>query len=156
MTFIVESDVLSGEFVDAFFSMWDTAVGLPLDTGRAPNPSTGIGTPWIGGIVWIGGAWTGNVMISLPIIAARSIAAKMLDRDLLEVGNAEYRDTVKELANLSGGLLKSLLPLHPELALPGYFEYFHGFRETECFPNLITLNFRLGDTPLIAELRSLD
>lgn len=70
------------------------------------------------GTVQITGDWEGAVTVQLPDALARRSAAIMFALDVDDVGEEELNDTVGELANMTGGNVKSTLPGTAQLSLP--------------------------------------
>lgn len=114
----VSPDFLRDEISGAFFRVWETSVCLPLrsaDVAFAEKSSL----PWFGAVAWIGGSWTGNVRIGMPKELATFITAKLLDVEAPSI--EQMNDTLRELANMTAGNLKSVLPGRCGLATPGNF-----------------------------------
>ncbi len=147
MTEKIGVDVLRGEFIAAFHRVWETAIGLPLSPSLAEPPPSVAGS-WIASVVWLGGQWTGCVTIAAPSSLARHLTARMLDLRDQDVSEDQYIDAMKELANMSAGNLKSVLPGPCGLATPGhYFSTGPTKQETE-FPILLALQYLCEGAPI--------
>jgi chemotaxis protein CheX len=68
------------------------------------------------GLVRIGGAWQGTVSVACGRELAVRIATAMLGRE--PRGEAEVADAIGEIANMTGGNVKALLPGPSVLSLP--------------------------------------
>lgn len=110
---------LRNELSTAFLRIWETSLGLPLepaDVAIADKSSL----PWLGAVAWIGGSWTGNVRIGFSKELAFKVAVKLLDTTTPSI--PQVADALRELANMTAGNLKSVLPGKCGLATPGNFE----------------------------------
>jgi chemotaxis protein CheX len=70
------------------------------------------------GTVSVSGAWNGTIQIELPTGVDRVMAAAMFQMEDDEVGDEEIVDSVGELANMIGGMVKSMMPEPSRLSLP--------------------------------------
>lgn len=115
----VSANFLRNELSAAFVRIWETSLCIPLklaDVQIANKQSL----PWPGAVAWIGGSWTGNVRIGLPKELASIVTARFLDVDNPSI--EQIQDALRELANMTAGNLKSVLPGRCGLATPGNFE----------------------------------
>ncbi len=106
--------ISSEEFSRLVESVWAGLLGLELSPGDSPCSGEACWT----GRVRITGAWEGRVEVTLSAPLARSAAALMFGMELEEVGDAEIGDAVGELANITGGNVKALLPGPSSLSTP--------------------------------------
>lgn len=145
------------EFNDAFHRVWDTTVGLPL----VPQSNTcelEISDDWIGGVVWLGGKWTGSVTVVSPRKLMKTVAARLMNEPEENVDDEQYKDTIKELTNMFAGNLKSVLPGPCGLATPGCFET-TAFDEkiyeenSAEFPVIVSVQYFCEGSPLILTLK---
>jgi chemotaxis protein CheX len=81
----------------------------------APVPSSPAGDQ-LAGLVRISGEWHGTVTVTCDQELAGRIATAMLDR--APASPAEVADAVGEVANMTGGNVKALLPGPSVLSLP--------------------------------------
>jgi chemotaxis protein CheX len=88
---------------------------LALDSYEVPPVDLPI---VVTGSVSISGSWSGAVLIELPAGAEVSLTAAMFAMGPDEVGPEEISDAVGELANMVGGVVKSLMPEPSRLSLP--------------------------------------
>lgn len=72
----------------------------------------------LSGCVHISGSWDGTVALLCPVQLARKAAAIMFGLDEDKASLMEIQDALGELANMTGGNLKSLLPEPCYLSLP--------------------------------------
>lgn len=82
------------------------------------EPSFGADERVVTGIVQITGDFEGAVSVQLPEDAARASAAQMFAMEPDEISEEEVSDTVGELANMTGGNVKSTLGGSCQLSLP--------------------------------------
>ncbi len=117
-------------------------LGLAVLPGGVEPPEGG---RVVTGMVQITGDWRGAVAIELVEPLARRATAIMFGMDETEVTAADIRDTVGEIANMSGGNVKSLVGGSCQLSLPSVTEGVEyevsvpGARVTQV------LGFRCGD-----------
>jgi chemotaxis protein CheX len=107
-TFVDEGDV--SMIVESIF-----AELLGLGVLPAPVPADPAGDQLVG-LVRISGGWHGTVTVTCDQALAGRIAAAMLDR--APAGDAEVADAMGEVANMTGGNVKALLPGPSVLSLP--------------------------------------
>lgn len=103
--------------------IWAAMLGLELQDVPAPaDPTTVPGHDpterIVTGVVQISGDWQGAVTVQLSHAFARRAAGLMFGMDDDEVTDEEVNDTVGELANMTGGNVKSLLAGSCQLSLP--------------------------------------
>jgi chemotaxis protein CheX len=72
----------------------------------------------IGACVLITGAWQGAVRVDCSLALARLATSKFLAVDVAEVEIDQMRDAMGELANMSAGSVKPLLPAPCQISLP--------------------------------------
>jgi chemotaxis protein CheX len=97
--------------------IWAAILGLELK----PNPALEQYTAdqkVVTGCVHITGDWAGAVTVQLSESLARQATALMFAMEPDEVEEEEVSDTVGELANMTGGNVKSLLGGSCQLSLP--------------------------------------
>lgn len=97
--------------------IWDAILGLPIDGHRAIDtfePDERVVT----GVVQIAGDFEGAVSLQLPLSLARRAAEAMFAIAGEQVTADEVADTVGELANMTGGNLKSAIGGSCTLSLP--------------------------------------
>ncbi len=70
------------------------------------------------GCVQVTGAWHGAVTLDCSAQLARAAAAAMFEAAPDELTSAEVHDAVGELANMTGGNVKNLVPGACQLSLP--------------------------------------
>lgn len=72
----------------------------------------------IGASVQITGGWEGAVRVDSSLALARIAAARFLGAEPDTVSMDQVRDAMGELANMSAGMIKNLLPAPSYLSLP--------------------------------------
>ena len=98
-------------------TIWTSTLALPAQPSGAP-PAARPDQRTFAGIVQITGAWDGAVAVQCGEGLARQAAITMLGLAPSEVALADIQDTLGELANMTGGNLKALLPEPCVLGLP--------------------------------------
>ena len=68
--------------------------------------------------VQITGSWEGTVAVICPMNLAKKVSAIMFGIEEDSAGKEEIQDAIGELANMTGGNIKSLLPEPCYLSLP--------------------------------------
>ena len=96
--------------------MWKCTLGL--DVVRCPEARASAGELFVRATVELRGAWNGELTLSCPGDLARSAAALFFGREAETVSDAEAQDAVGELANMTGGNLKAVLPGPCSLSTP--------------------------------------
>ena len=97
--------------------IWAAILGLELK----PNPATEAHDPddrVVTGCVQITGDWAGAVTVQCSDRLARRATSLMFAMEEDEVSDEEINDTIGELANMTGGNVKSLLAGSCQLSLP--------------------------------------
>ena len=97
--------------------IWAAMLGLSLDAHHA-HEAFAADQRVVTGVVQIAGDFEGAVSLQLPETLAHRAAAVMFAMDAEEVGDAEVADTVGELANMTGGNVKSAIGGNCTLSLP--------------------------------------
>lgn len=97
-------------------TVWVAALGVDVmgPAGSIPPPPQGS----LCGCVQITGAYTGAVMVSVSERLALRAASAMLDTPPGAVTPDDLRDALGEIANMTGGNVKALLPGPSRLSLP--------------------------------------
>lgn len=112
---------LEQEIIQVTRTVWETVLGLELDRLET-HPVVRGGERTIAGSVRFSGAWNGALALQCPRSLARRAAATMFGVSLTEPAQSEMQDAVGELANMTGGNLKSVLPEPCRLSLPSVVE----------------------------------
>ena len=95
--------------------VWDSVLGHSLiRMDQSPDPSPRAVAAW----VHITGAWEGAVVLECSGTAAQSAAAIMFGGDPAAITVMDIQDAMGELANMTGGNVKALLPSPASLSLP--------------------------------------
>ena len=94
--------------------IWGGMLQMTLMT-REPVESCGHG---IGACVQITGAWEGAVRVDCSLALARVATSRFLAVEAEQVTMDQMRDAMGELANMSAGSVKPLLPRPCHLSLP--------------------------------------
>jgi chemotaxis protein CheX len=96
--------------------VWKTTLGL--DVLRLTAFSAKSQGPHYRATVELRGAWNGDLSLSCPGDLARRAAGVLFDKAADRVDEAEARDALGEIANMTGGNLKALLPAPCGLSTP--------------------------------------
>jgi chemotaxis protein CheX len=109
-------DLNESDLREVIETVWVAALGLDVlgPAGSSPPPPTGS----LCGCVQITGAFGGAVMVSVSERLARRAAGAMLDTPPEAVTAEDLRDALGEIANMTGGNVKALLPGPSHLSLP--------------------------------------
>jgi chemotaxis protein CheX len=102
-------------------SIWRSVLGLDLKRSeRAVTPNRG--DRFLTGCVQITGAWEGAVTVDCTASLARRIAGIMFRVDPDHAEDAEVQDALGELANMTGGNIKNILPAPSLISIPAVTE----------------------------------
>jgi chemotaxis protein CheX len=126
-------------------SIFAELLGLSVQPAALPAEHGPAGGRLVG-LVRIKGAWHGSVSVSCEQEAATRIAAVMLDREPRDA--AEVADAMGEVANMTGGNVKALLPGPSLLSLPEVAE--EGTPAAAVPGDLVSrLAFAIDGSPLV-------
>jgi chemotaxis protein CheX len=126
-------------------SIFAELLGLSVQPA-APPAEPGPGGARLVGIVGISGAWHGTVSVTCDRELAVRIATAMLDREPRD--GAELADAIGEVANMTGGNVKALLPGPSLLSLPEMAE--EGSPAATFLGDLVSrLAFAVDGSPLV-------
>lgn len=95
--------------------IWTGMLQIDLHPSVIENPKASRG---IGACVQITGAWEGAVRVDCSLGLARLATSRFLAVEPAEVAIDQIRDAMGELANMSAGSVKPLLPRPCQLSLP--------------------------------------
>jgi chemotaxis protein CheX len=97
-------------------TIWSVTLGLELSgaAGSIAPPSE----QTVYGCINISGAWLGLVTLSLSENLARRVAGQMFDAPGESLTTEDLHDALGEIANMTGGAVKGLLPGPNQLSLP--------------------------------------
>lgn len=95
--------------------IWSTVFDIDVESAETTDRVAGRS---LTGTVQITGDWNGAVMVECSDRLARQATATMFGMEIDEVTEEDVHDTVGEIANMTGGNLKSLLPGSCQLSLP--------------------------------------
>ncbi len=98
-------------------TVWNSILGLEIGRRKEPLPEQ-TGARFLTGCVQITGAWHGAFRLDCPFSLARRIAAIMFRFETTQTSEDDIRDALGEVANITGGNVKGLLPEPCRLALP--------------------------------------
>lgn len=115
--------------------VWSDFLGIQLD----PTP-TSQGEAECASSISIEGAWNGAVIVACSRQLARQAAATLFCRPESEIDDANWRDTLNEVANIMGGNLKAMLPGPSSLGLPEAFDTW----QPDNDPNTVTYMSPVG------------
>jgi chemotaxis protein CheX len=97
-------------------TIWSVTLGLTLS-----EPSGSIAPPpehTLCGCITVSGAWGGIVTVSVSESLARRVAGSMFESPGENLTIEELHDALGEIANMTGGGVKGLLPGPSQLSLP--------------------------------------
>jgi len=113
-----------------------------------PSPDASTQSRRIGACVQITGAWEGAVRVDCSFELARLATSRFLAVEPSEVAPEQIRDAMGELANMSAGSVKPLLPRPCQLSLPSVAD---GTDYTLTVPQgevILEAGFEYGGQPL--------
>jgi chemotaxis protein CheX len=99
--------------------LWGPMLNLELTQVDTPAPAV---TEGILACVHIDGRWVGSIRLHLPLQLARMAAAAFLGMAPAEVTDDQVRDCAGELANITAGSIKRLVPSPSKISLPSVAE----------------------------------
>jgi chemotaxis protein CheX len=106
---------LEEEISQVASTVWESVLGIGLvrrlDVPTAPGPV-------VSGCVQFTGAWEGACVIECSADFARRAAGTMFGVEPSAASVADTQDAIGELANMTGGNVKALLPEPCRLSLP--------------------------------------
>lgn len=140
---------LEEEIIQVANTVWESVLGVSL-VRRPDLPASP--ARLVAGTVQVSGAWEGAVTIETSAEFARQAAATMFGVDPAAASVADTQDAIGELANMTGGNVKSLLPEPCRLSLPSVVE---GQDVTTRFPGgelLTSVAFDCQGAPLVVRL----
>jgi chemotaxis protein CheX len=134
-----------GDMTMIIESIFAELLGLSVQPAALPAEQ-GPGDGRLVGLVRISGAWHGTVTVACDREAATRIATVMLDRAPRDA--AELADAIGEVANMTGGNVKALLPGPSLLSLPAVAE--EGSPAATAPGDLVSrLAFAIDGSPLV-------
>ena len=141
---------MESEITEYTESIWSSTLALDVEpSAKTFEPKGKENT--LAGCVQITGTWEGTVAIVCPMNLAKKVSAIMFGIDENEAGDEEIQDAIGELANMTGGNIKSLLPEPCYLSLPAVAITDHGFRVPGS--KLVTqINFACDDNLFMVSL----
>ncbi|MFQ5451066.1 MAG: chemotaxis protein CheX [Nitrospinaceae bacterium] len=108
---------IENEICEYTENIWKSTLALEAKpTQDEYNP--GKQKDFLAGCVQITGSWEGTVAIHCPMSLARQVAAIMFSLEENSIDKEQIQDALGELANMTGGNIKSLLPEPCYLSLP--------------------------------------
>lgn len=96
--------------------VWSSMANIALTPSEIPYSPSKQG--YAVSSVQILGAWEGAVRLDIDMALARNTTALMLMAEADEISREELHDAAGELANMTGGGFKALLPQPCSLSLP--------------------------------------
>jgi chemotaxis protein CheX len=97
--------------------IWSSMVSIPLALAEASANTLMMGER-VSSSVQIVGCWEGAVCLDMGIDLAHRATASLVGADLAEISYDDIRDAAGELANMTAGGIKELLPDPCHISLP--------------------------------------
>ncbi len=96
--------------------VWSVTLGVEIfgPAGSIPPPPEHT----LCGCVHVSGAWNGLVTVHVSEGLARRVAANLFETSIEDLSTEELHDALGEIANMTGGSVKGLLPAPSQLSLP--------------------------------------
>ena len=140
---------LESEIRQVAETVWDSVLGVAL----VPSPSVPPAQArTVSGCVQFSGAWEGAVTIECSAEFARRAAATMFGVDPSAASLSDTQDAIGELANMTGGNVKALLPEPCRLSLPTVVEGADYSTRLHGGELLTTVAFDCQGSPLVVRL----
>lgn len=98
-------------------TIWSSTLGMPVEQDD-PLQLDLTHTHVIAGVVQISGQWDGAVAVQCTDALARRVTTAMMGIPDAFITRTDIQDTLGELANMTGGNFKALLPAGCVLGLP--------------------------------------
>ena len=110
------TELSNSDLRDLVESVWTVTLGFEVldPAGSIPPPPDNT----LCGCVHLSGEWQGLVSVRVSEKLARSVASTMFEMSLEEITDAELNDALGEIANMTAGSVKALLPGPSSLSLP--------------------------------------
>lgn len=142
-------NALEAHLVEITRTVWKCTLGLDVAPVEGPPASWG---RVFRATVTLRGAWDGELSLSCPDALARETAGLFFGMPPEHVSDRETADAVGELANMTGGNLKAVLPGPCRLSTPSSER-----REDDApAPGALRLEFRCGVRRFAVELTKED
>ena len=110
-------ETLEKEITQYTRSIWKSVLGLEVEKSAKTFQAHSLDNT-LASCVHITGEWQGTVTLHCPATLARRVASIMFSLKEDETEIQEIQDALGELANMTGGNLKSLFPEPCYLSLP--------------------------------------
>lgn len=139
------------EIVDIVDTIWTSMLRLdvrPAALRAWPRD----GKEFVSGTVYISGAWEGSVELDLTPELAHRVACALLGVSGYHLSRNEMQDVLGEIANITGGNIKALLPHPSQLSIPAVQDGMPMAVELPGRPMLAQVAFECGGQPLIVTL----
>ena len=144
-----ETRVKTTDLVRVTQELWRDMLSLDLIPVPAATPKL---TSGIVAFVQIGGEWTGTVRLDISTELAREAAAAFLGVAAKQVSPDQMGDTAGELANITGGSVKALVPAPSKLSLPVVAVAADYTVDGKGIPRLVQSVFRYGGENLVVTI----
>lgn len=140
---------LEDEISQVTTTVWDSVLGVPL----VREPEVPPGPPRaVLGCVQFTGAWEGAVTIECSAEFAKRAAGTMFGVEPEAASVSDTQDAIGELANMTGGNIKALLPEPCRLSLPTVTEGGDFSTRVSGGTLVTTVAFDCEGSPLIIRL----
>ena len=109
-------EILARDLREVVETVWTITLGFKVldPLGSLPPPPE---ATWCG-CIHVSGAWNGLIKVSMSEALARRAAAAMFGASAESLSAADVTDALGEIANMTGGNVKALLPGPSQLSLP--------------------------------------
>ena len=144
MVATIDSAAVRGIVTD----IWSSILGLEIVEA---GPSELV-PPTVTGLVHISGDAEGSVSLECPGDLARTAAALMFGTEVDDLAPGEMEDAFGELANMTGGGVKSLLAGQNQLSLPTVIEGSGYHLNVPGAVPVLAVWFACGGTPVVVRV----
>ncbi|MEO8633765.1 MAG: chemotaxis protein CheX [Gemmatimonadales bacterium] len=140
---------LEEEISQVASTVWESVLGIGL-VRQFETPATP--TDVMSGCVQFSGAWEGSCVIECSAAFARRAAGTMFGIESSMASVADTQDAIGELANMTGGNVKALLPEPCRLSLPSVYDGVDGSRRAPGNEVVTTVVFDCEGSALVVRL----
>ena len=142
-------NALETHLIEITRAVWKCTLGLDAVRAEVAAPPVG---PVFRATVTLRGAWDGELSLACPDALARETASLFFGKPAGHVSHRETADAVGELANMTGGNLKAVLPGPCRLSTPATERR----GDDPAAPGALRLEFACGDLRFAVELTKED
>jgi chemotaxis protein CheX len=114
----MDTEVASSKFDEVSEGIWSSMVNIPVVLAETQEKNPSHAGETITSSVQIVGSWQGAVCLDMGANLARHATASLVGAEPAELSHDDIRDAAGELANMTAGGIKELLPNPCQISLP--------------------------------------